>query len=159
MKGKDLSYDTKLPAFLQKLKGELAGDPSGGQLSIPRPKKPKQDDGEDDPTYVLEDTNQSLSKAEYEALIAGEGVPEDFQTTPGGSDEVAQPGTNSKSNDKPESQQPKKPVTEAGTMARKRKAVKVVGNDEDEKDDQRQESKPTKKQKKKAKVIKLSFDE
>ena len=30
----------------------------------------KQDDEDDAPTYVLEDTNQSMTKEEYEAFVA-----------------------------------------------------------------------------------------
>lgn len=103
----------------------------------------------------MEETNQSLSKAEYEALLAGESPENDLQTAPEGSDDAAQPGKEADLNAKSE----KKPMAQTATTARKRKAVKVVGNNDDEKDDHRQETKPTKKAKKKAKAIKLSFDD
>src|SRR5207249_207756 len=83
-KGKDLTYgrsglradlldltlliDNAQPAFLRRLRGELAGDDSARhEQPIPRNKRLKQDDEEDAPTYVLEDTNESITKEENEA--------------------------------------------------------------------------------------------
>jgi hypothetical protein len=60
------------------MRGELAGDGSGRhEQPVARNKKLKNDDEDDAPTYVLEDTNQSLSKAEYEAIVAGDDAKED----------------------------------------------------------------------------------
>lgn len=110
----------------------------------------KQDDEEDAPTYVLEDTNQSLTKAEYEALVAGK--------EPGKSDETAEEG------EKPEVAQTdaksKDNIVELGKITKKRKAIKVIG--EEEKEDAEESTKAsdvkvTKKAKKRGKPIKLSF--
>lgn len=48
----------------------------------------KKDDDEDDaPTYVIEETNQSLSKEEYDALVSGKDGKEEEETA---TDEVGE---------------------------------------------------------------------
>ena len=51
----------------------MAGDGSGRhEQPLARNKRLKQDDDDEDaPTYVLDETNQSVTKAEYEAMISG----------------------------------------------------------------------------------------
>jgi Domain of unknown function (DUF4604) len=72
-KGKNLQFEKKEPAFLRKLRGEITGsqteDPDRHQLSAARPKKPKHDDEDDGPTYVLEGSSTTVSKAEYEEMV------------------------------------------------------------------------------------------
>jgi len=147
---------------LQRLRGEIAGRGDGRhEQPIARPKKQQQkDDGEDDPTYVLEDTNQSLTKAEYEALVAGENAEHaqekstNDEKVPG--EEQSDP-ENSKSATAAETS-----MSKPGQLTRKRKAVKVVGDDADDQSGELGDSKQkaeSKKPKKKKKAIKLSFDD
>jgi hypothetical protein len=165
-KAKDLSYgkptskvhiqyspklfaDDTQPAFLRRLRGELAGDGSGRHESpIARSKRLKHDDEDDAPTYVLEDTNQSMTKAEYEAMVAGKD-PEDG--------DVATEGTE-KTKDSVNATQPKG-IVEVGKATKKRKVAKVISEEkeEDRKDSKTSEKKVVKKAKKKGKPVKLTF--
>ena len=127
-----------------------------------RPKREKQEDEDDGPTYVLEDSNMALSKPEYEALLAGKILSEERGIQSADADEkeglsttIALPADN------PPNQKgdlsAKQRLTEIGKGLKKRKAVKVIGEDDDV--DKVKDSKPIGKPKKKAKTIKLSFDE
>ncbi|KAF2658616.1 hypothetical protein K491DRAFT_652523 [Lophiostoma macrostomum CBS 122681] len=156
-KAKDLTYDAKEPTFLRRLRGEVTGDDSARhERPIPRNKRLKQDDEEDAPTYVLEESNQSLTKAEYEALIAGKSEPETGTT-----ETDAQTGSNVTNVEaKDAAIKPNKDnIAEVGKTSKKRKAVKVIGEPEDEekRDTTKSDNKPTKKAKKKTKPVKLSF--
>lgn len=158
LKGKDLSFDTDAaqPAFLQRLRGRIAGDTSGRhEVPIPRNKRLAQDDEEDAPTYVLEGTDQSLTKAEYEALISGE------KDT---AEDKEQPDTDSKDendDNKAGKEKPKDNIAELGKIVKKRKVAKIIGADTDEGDEAKEvgkaNAKVTKKPKKKGAKVKLSF--
>ncbi|KAF2689231.1 hypothetical protein K458DRAFT_291050 [Lentithecium fluviatile CBS 122367] len=151
-KSKDLSYDDTQPAFLRRLRGELAGDGSGRHENpIPRSKRLKKEDDEDDaPTYVLEDTNQSMTKAEYEAMVADKDAENDAAADGG-----------EKSKETATSTHAKDTIAEVGKPTKKRKAAKVIAEEkeEDEKDSKVSEKKVVKKAKKKGKPVKLSFDD
>ena len=119
----------------------------------------KKDDEEDDaPTYVLEDTNQALSKEEYEALVAGKD-PKEKDDASEISGEQSKPAE--------EATQPKEHIAEVGKPNKKRKAVKIIGGDEEEEDKggsaeksaKSSDAKVIKKPKKKAKQVKLSFND
>lgn len=163
-KAKDLQYDKSQPAFLQRLRGEIAGsvdDPDRQINPLARPNGPSRlMDGEDDgPTYVMEESNEMLSKAEYEALVNGE---KDVQGEPGDNKAKDAPGENSA--------RAKQNVVTVGGPAKKRKAAKIVGGEDDKEEEEvkaktnvsnsaKASSSDTKKpaKKKKAKAIKLSF--
>lgn len=109
----------------------------------------KQDDEDDAPTYVLEDTNQSMTKEEYEAFVAKTDSTEDHNADRVG---AAKDGE-SKSKEK---------ISEIGAPTKKRKAAKIISDEqEDIKDDPKDatklEAKAVKKPKKKAKSVKLTF--
>jgi hypothetical protein len=166
-KAKDLQYDDRQPAFLRRLRSEISGsvdDPDRQINHVARPKGPsrlKNDDEDDGPTYVMEDTNESLSKAEYEALVNGkkdDEVPKTDGST--AKDTVVDD----------DSTRVKQKVAAIGGAVKKRKAAKIVGDDgddmgENEKSTDATEaipknSRPDAKRpvkKKKAKAIKLSF--
>ncbi|OAL44606.1 hypothetical protein IQ07DRAFT_604961 [Pyrenochaeta sp. DS3sAY3a] len=160
-KAKDLQFgfshllDNSQPAFLRRLRGELTGDNSGRHdLPIPRNKRMKNDDEDDVPTYVLEDTNQSLTKEEYDALVAGKS-PDDDQKP---DSEVASKDQGSEAKSKP-----KDKIVEVGATVKKRKAVKIISEEDEgvergaEGDSRKIDSKAVKKPKKKAKAVKLTF--
>ncbi|KAI9043401.1 DUF4604 domain-containing protein [Aspergillus affinis] len=159
---KNLAYEAKEPAFLQKLKGQY-GDTSGRlQQPISRPRRPKDDNGDDDePTYVDEESNEVISKEEYEALVRG-GAPKEDESSeektvnkkdPSGADEGTQSTTEK---DGPSKQN----LAEIGGQ-KKRKQVKVIGEDKPEAENEELQPKEpaSRKPKQKKKKIKLSFDE
>lgn len=162
-KAKDLQYERQEPAFLRRLKAGITGaddDPDRQINPLPLPKKPKrlENDEDDGPTYVVEDSNETLTKEEYEELVKkskddGDG---EKPATPGKSDtaEVAAR--------KDDSNRPKQPSVQAGAVSKKRKAVKVIGDDEAGEHEEPSQAAISKKSviakgKKKPKV-KLSFD-
>lgn len=155
-KAKDLTYESNEPAFLRRLRGQVAGgDADRHERPIARPKRLKQNDDEDDgPTYVVEESGDTLSKAEYEAMLAKEDAADETVERPEG--EAAEGG-------EPRSHS-RQQLAEAGQKQKKRKAAKIIGND-DEKDEavanghEEQAKKVTKKPKKKAKAVKLSFED
>lgn len=147
--------DSSQPAFLQRLRGQLAGDDSARhQQPIARNKRAKQDDEDDAPTYVLEDTNQSLTKEEYEALVSGkdDSKAEDSTTGNGQQTETAE-----------QDSKPKRKIPEVGTNFKKRKVAKVIGDEEPSgskasaKTSEISTKEPGKRPKKKGKPVKLSF--
>lgn len=133
----------------------MAGDDSvRHEQPIPRNKRLNKDDEDDAPTYVLEDTNQSLSKAEYEALVASDD-PKEEDTTADGT--AAKPEGSENGPEKPT----KDNIAEVGKASKKRKAAKIIGEEQqDDKSDKSTkpgDTKVNKKPKKKAKPVKLSF--
>ncbi|PWY65566.1 hypothetical protein BO70DRAFT_366693 [Aspergillus heteromorphus CBS 117.55] len=148
--------EAKQPAFLQRLKNQY-GDTSGRlERPIARPRKPKNETDDDGPTYVDEESNEIISKEEYEALVRGDedregyndNAPKDPEDKGASGSGMGVDGTASKQN-----------VAEIGGP-RKRKQAKVVGEEpraEETKETPRKDSGSRKaKQKKK---IKLSFDD
>lgn len=159
------TIEAKEPAFLQKLRGHY-GDTSGRlerPAARPRRLKDKNEEDDDAPVYVDEESNEVISKAEYEALVGGgtdqkddKASAKDQSTEKGQEDAQSQTET-------PAAKQSN--LTEVGGP-RKRKQVKVVGEDESEEKpgdkqqaDEAQTKAPAPRKAKKAKKIKLSFDE
>ncbi|CAN9203273.1 unnamed protein product [Alternaria alternata] len=157
-KAKDLHFDNSQPAFLQRLRGQLtSGDTARHEHPIARNKRMKKDDDEDDaPTYVMEETNQSLSKEEYDALVSGKDGKEEEETA---TDEVGEKRDNDSKS------QSKDKIAEVGANAKKRKAAKIISEDQSESKGgeetavKKPDAKPAKKPKKKAKAVKLTFGE
>jgi len=126
-------------------------DSARHERPIPRNKRLKQDDEDNAPTYVLEDTNQSMTKEEYEAFVAKKDSEYSSKEQEGASKEAGREGESS-SKDK---------ITEVGVNAKKRKAVKIISEQEDSKDEPKHtkagNKNTVKKPKKKAKAVKLTF--
>lgn len=123
--------------------------------------KDGKDDDDDEPVYVDEESNEVISKEEYKVLV-GESASQKDEASgkdqpPAEGEDKAQPQTGS-TVAKPSN------LTEVGGQ-RKRKQVKVVGEDKPEAEQARPESgeaqpkAPASRKPKKAKKIKLSFDE
>lgn len=128
-------------------------DSARHERPIPRNKRLKQDDEDDAPTYVLGDTNQSMTKEEYEEFI-GKKETEEI------GDKEQKDITNEPTNDEPS--KPKDKITEVGANARKRKAAKIIGEDQGDgkhqlEDEKKMDTKTIKKPKKKGKAVKLTF--
>lgn len=139
---------------MQRLRGQMQGDDSARhERPIPRNKRMKQDDEDDAPTYVLEDTNQSMTKEEYEAFVAEKDPNEDAASEQEGAPKDSGKAAEGKSKDK---------IAEVGANTKKRKAAKVIGDEQEDskdepKDVKKAETKTVKKPKKKAKAVKLTF--
>lgn len=167
----NLQYEAQEPAFLRRLREQNSGRSADGRHERPvaRARKPKADDEEDAPAYVDENSNETLSKAEYEALLKTESKPLAAETsgasnvhedeTPGVTGELT--GSEPKvAGALPVEEKEESSTKEATVGSKKRKSAKVISNDEGQDDEDAQ--KPTtasKKQKKKGKTIKLSFDD
>jgi hypothetical protein len=110
----------------------------------------KNDDEDDAPTYVLDDTKESLTKEEYEALVSGKDVKDKVDI---GADDV------SKDEAKEPDPKQKDKITEVGAGSKKRKAAKIISEeqDQDAKAPHQTDVKVTKKPKKKGKAVKLTF--
>ncbi|KAH8705346.1 hypothetical protein BGW36DRAFT_12111 [Talaromyces proteolyticus] len=159
---KNLSYDRQEPAFLRKLRNQYGeGDSVRHANPSQRPRKPKTDDDDDAPTYVDEETNDTISKEDYEALLKGGEEKAEIGTGTGGDEsqrsKEAAGEVESAATDGPKVQ---KNLAEIGSQKRK-KQVKVVGADDDEADGEapHKDGSSTRKPKAKKKKVKLSFDE
>ncbi|KAF1939715.1 hypothetical protein EJ02DRAFT_252334 [Clathrospora elynae] len=150
-KAKDLQFDDSQPAFLQRLRGQLmSGDSARHEQPIARNKRMQKDDEEEDaPTYVMEETNDLLTKEEYAAFVSG-------KDSKKGEDGKAQP----KDGASEATTKPKDKITEVGANAKKRKAPKVIGDDQEQNNEtsaKKTDARVVKKSKKKAKAVKLTF--
>ncbi|KAL8969621.1 MAG: hypothetical protein Q9183_001914 [Haloplaca sp. 2 TL-2023] len=168
---KNLTYETKEPSFLKKLRGEYGGGDSmrhAHQQKRPKRLRDAADDDSDEPVYMREeDPHQSLSKAEYEALIK---IPAD-QQRPGEQASLITEALGSKAaQSTPSVSSPAVAPQETSTKqerstiggASKKRAAKIVGEDAsaDEAQTSPQKSSTLKKPShKKAKKLKLSFDD
>ncbi|KAJ8108261.1 hypothetical protein OPT61_g8294 [Boeremia exigua] len=152
-KAKDLHFDNSQPAFLQRLRGQMQGEDSARhERPVPRNKRMKADDEDDAPTYVLEDTNEAVTKEEYEAFVAKNDSKEGTAEEDDATKEV---GKESESTAKDK-------ITEVGANAKKRKIAKIIGDEQEKskdlsKDASKGDAKSVKKPKKKAKAVKLTF--
>ena len=157
------SPETKEPPFLQKLRGQYGGT-AAGRLERPmaRPRRPKDNDDDDEPTYVDEESNEVISKEEYNALVHGSNQKEEATAV-----QAPEPDKQASKTDSDEEKADKQPPTSKQNLAeiggpKKRKQAKIVGEDsvpeEEESKGNDNKSKPKKKSEKKKK-IKLSFDD
>jgi hypothetical protein len=163
-RGSSCFLDAATPAFLQRLRGEVTGErktasnqarPAGRAKHVTR-------DEDDGPTYVLEESNETLSKEEYEALVNGKSTD---KSTEDGTPDAEKPGILPEDGEKDDqtagTKSSKQQMTEAGTSQKKRKLARVVGgeDDDDAKNDLAGKKADTTKakKKKKSKPIKLAF--
>lgn len=159
----DIEPDSKDPPFIQRLKGHYGSTTGRLERPIARPRKQKKDDEDDEPTYVDEESNEVISKEEYEALVQESNPKDDEHPEQEPADkEQNATGSGEKDNtdtgkDVPASKQN---VAEIGGP-KKRKQAKVVGEDnkEPEVGEEQREAPAVRKPKQKKKKIKLSFDE
>ncbi|PKY03470.1 hypothetical protein P168DRAFT_290638 [Aspergillus campestris IBT 28561] len=158
-KAKDLTYDSKEPAFLQRLKNQYGN--STGRLERPaaRPRLAKRDDEDDAPTYVDEESNEVLTKEEYEALVRGDDPQKAGEATDGATPQQREePSVGDNPTDTARAT-PKQNVVDVGGP-RKRKQAKVVGEESSAGRDQTPPKElASTKPKGKKKKIKLSFDD
>jgi hypothetical protein len=102
----------------------------------------------------LEETNQSMTKEEYEAFISEKEPKEDAE---------AKAGEGEQAQIKDGETKPKDKITEVGANAKKRKAARIISDETNDDEDgakavPKSDTKTTiKKAKKKAKPVKLTF--
>ena len=160
---KNLSYDSTLPPFLQRLQANNASLDGRSEFQSTRPKKPRnaEDDAEDEPVYFDEDSGETLTKKEWEEKDKAEDAGEDGKAE----------SRDCKEGLATEKKQAENEKIAAIGVSKKRKSGKVVGgDDEDEKGDavaglkklgktEKSEGKKVEKGKsaKKGKKVKLSF--
>ncbi|PCG90359.1 Hypothetical protein PENO1_099600 [Penicillium occitanis (nom. inval.)] len=162
---KNLSYDKSEPAFLRKLRNQYGGaDNVRHEQPVPRPRKPKDNDDDDAPVYVDEETNETISKEDYEQLVNGtEGKDESTDQDKEGLEESIDASTTKSTEAAGDDIKTQQNLAEIGTQKKRRKA-KVIQEDEVAEDgSQRKDgpatSKPSAKSTAKRKKIKLSFEE
>lgn len=162
-KGKDLSYDSTLPPFLQRLHDKSAGrgDTDRHERALARPRKEK-DPNEDDGPTVIDESGETLTKDELAKLTDAQPAGDVGGSVTGEADGDATPRASGALPDlKTDSKRADQKVTD-GIGSKKRKAAKIIG-DEDGTTEQSnpadQDKKAAKKSKKKAKPVKLAFDD
>ncbi|CRG84440.1 hypothetical protein PISL3812_01726 [Talaromyces islandicus] len=167
---KNLSYDRQEPAFLRKLRGESSGVDSPRQERFSqRPRKPKNKDDDDDdaPTYVDEETNDTITKEDYEALLKGSEKDKSQTTLAEGDGDIApgeskEPAASSEQANVADAPKAQEKMAEIGSQKRKKQA-RVVGGDDDEvaaeDEASRKDSSSSRRPKAKRKKVKLSFDD
>lgn len=158
----DNYLDSSLPPFLQRLQGQY-GDTSGRlERPIERPRKPKHDDDDDEPTYVDEESHEVISKEEYKALVQDSSQKGGKRSTDGPADKEQDTAGSEKDKGDTEKDAPasKQNLAEIGGP-KKRKQAKVVGEDNKapEGEGEQREAPTARKPKQKKKKIKLSFDD
>lgn len=155
IKSKDLSYDSTLPPFLQRLRGQHTGtrDADLHERQIARPKKARDHNDEDEPT-VVDESGDFVTKDELAKRLADE------NTTVSG----PQAATDDPKAPVSDARRPEQSVTD-GIASKKRKAVRAIGADDAAEalsNDTASETvsvKQVRKAKKKVKTVKLAFAE
>lgn len=158
------SLEANEPAFLRRLKAEHGGgDSSRHERPLARPRKQMKDGEEDDePTYVVEASQDTLSKEEYEALVKGKVHDKAVnEETSSSTPSLAISKFNEKDDAHPSRNEPAKQKVAAIGASNKRRLVKVVGDEDDEaaslvKGEPARQARTPKA--KKGKKVKLSFD-
>ena len=154
------------PRFLRKLKGQYNGGDVRHERPPARPKRNKDDDEEDAPTYVIEESHDTMTQSEYEALL-DQTAPQKRNEQIGNSPSRHVDSTEKHANGDESSTQNlsnvKQQIVSIGAST-KRKSAKIVGDDDLKGVDGRNVEtsaapktmkKPMKKPKKR---VKLSFD-
>ncbi|KAI9816826.1 MAG: hypothetical protein M1827_001471 [Pycnora praestabilis] len=159
---KNLNYEMKEPSFLRKLKSNYGGAESlRHERPLARPRKLQDGEGDDGPTYVDEDSNDTISKTEYEILIGQVAQKDTIDVNQESVNDLELTQADRSGDLHPADKQlsrNKQTVADVGNR-KKRKAGKLVGEDK-ERDAPLTQPEPATQpeKKKKTKKVKLSFD-
>lgn len=168
IKSKDLSYDSSLPPFLQRLHNQNAGgDADRHERQIARPRKARDPNDDDGPT-VVDETGETLTKEQVEDLTGASTKLTDHDSADvsgsgegAGESETIDGAPNSKISSEVPSKYTESGITD-GTAQKKRKIAKVIGEDAgpaaQPPEGQSTPKKPAKKMKKKTQV-KIMYDD
>lgn len=170
MPGEKLAYSKQEPEFLRKLREQHGGPRNNVQIARPKKDRLKTGHDDEDDPVIVDEAGENVEKAEWEEMLEREKDGNEQEKR-----DDLQPDSGMIEN--LHGKEPAKDLSTAGIgVGKKRKAVKVVGGEDDgvpsgnkpaatdaehdvnaEKD--AKESQASSKAKKKAKKIKLSFDE
>lgn len=159
-----VTAEPKEPAFLRRLRNEHgSGDSARHERQLPRQKRHAEDDEEDLPAYVDGDSNNTISKAEYDALYSGAGRMQ--VETDASAERLSQPHASemdevSEAEESGHIVQIKQPEVCIG-RGPKRKLAKVIAESPEDGDSSLPFNRiaPKKKRKMKSQDVKLSFDD
>ena len=161
-RAKNLHFVAKEPAFLRRLRGEADTSVASSSRTVNqdlRRRAIKTSDEDDGPTYVLEESGSTITRAEYDALVSSkEGAPGPEETGKENSSDAPKQTLQSK----PAESSSGKSAAAIGINSKKRKATQVVTEDSVREDNTESSAKsssrpPNVRAKKKSKPIKLSF--
>ncbi|KAI9750279.1 MAG: hypothetical protein M1815_001886 [Lichina confinis] len=173
---KNLTYEKKEPTFLRRLRQQSGrGDPARQEHPLGRQQWPKRlqiggdDDDEDGPTYVDEDTNEVVSRDEYRARLddeSGTVKPAAHDTTTGATGlDVKGEGPEKAEAPQDEVEEVVEKIADIGNRQKKR-AAKVIASDADDAgkptgpdEPQHAASKKSGNRSRKKRRIQLSFDD
>ncbi|KZZ93105.1 hypothetical protein AAP_02571 [Ascosphaera apis ARSEF 7405] len=135
---KNLHYDKNEPSFLKKLRSQYGSGNSALDRRNPvnRPGAAKRllnDPDEDEPTYVDEESNEVISREEYQSMLKGE---EGGQEKGGGEGKEGAEQGQSQGSERSKAQL----TAEIGGVKRKKQA-KIIGGDDGESDDDEKKKK------------------
>jgi uncharacterized protein DUF4604 len=157
------SPEANEPSFLRKLRSEYGGNSVRHERPQQRPRKPKAENDDDEPTYVYEETNEYITKEEYESLVRDGKIEGGGEKTDKDRPNKAVPPALSEKEEEVDraevgidGSKSRQALAEIGGP-KKRKQAKVIGEEkavDDHEAPQAGSSNPKKKKK-----IKLSFDE
>ena len=158
--------DSNEPTFLRKLRSEYEGDDARHERPLARPRKQQIGGDEDEePTYVQEESHDTISKAEYDAMMKNADVEKQTSKTViskvESKDNLHAP-TEDAGKSPHEPALSKQQVVAGIGVNTKRRFAKVVGEEDGTEDSQFEGSRPHDEKKsklKKGKKIKLSFNE
>jgi Domain of unknown function (DUF4604) len=172
-KAKNLTYDKKQPAFLQRLKAEYAGDKNNVQFARPNKSRLKTgDEGEDDPA-IVDETGESVGREVWEEMLRKEKEGDREGKGDGAAAEVKEAEAKDEMAREESRDGSRQKVAEVGA-GKKRKVVKVIGDGRvnessrtqgfsethgEKEGGQKAKGEDSAKLKKRAKKIKLSFDD
>ena len=136
------------------MKGQYGGSSDRHEHPVARPKKQRDDSEDDEPTYVDEQSHDTISKEDYAKMLNPESE-KPPNATEGGAGTKEDP-----SNHDTATEAPRKAV-EASVGNKKRRLAKAVGTTEGEpvEDAADRPKKTAKKAGKKTQKVKLSFDD
>jgi hypothetical protein len=163
-KAKNLHFEAKQPAFLRRLRGEADTLDAGVSHTVNqdlRRRAIKTSDEDDDPTYVLEESGSTISKAEFDALVSSkEGAPGPEEAGKVETQPTLNPAVQSTSVESSSG----KSAAAIGINSKKRKATQVITEDSVREENTVSSAKstnrpPNVRSKKKPKAIKLSFND
>ena len=151
------------------MKSEFGGHSDRHERPIARPRKPRDAEEDDEPTYVDEESHEIISKTEYTALLqAGDKA---LPSAEGRLDESLTRGSSEHADPREDSgkvEAPKKEAVAAIGGSTKRRIAKVVGEEDNSYRSSKgamtngkdgENSKSGKKNAKRLRKIKLAFDE
>ncbi|RDW94644.1 hypothetical protein BP5796_00407 [Coleophoma crateriformis] len=124
---KNLSYDTSLPPFLQRMQAASSSRDGRHEFSVARPKRARNEDEEreDEPVYFDEESGETLTKGEWEAREEGT-EPKDGEGGEGGGEK----GDEDAEQVKNDAVKEKEKLAAIGS-SKKRKVGKIVGAEEE----------------------------